>query len=475
MKSIPVAITWETLRKGNWNFLGGFLGGNLIPILIFGIFRRQGVDFHDPSLVMIHSTFFLVNWCVFFGVALSASGSPSRLYHLPISTSTLVASHLFPTMAIVALEMFLSLVLQNALFDLQLPLWSPLLFSTTAIALFLATLWFTEKSAWMPIAEAVVFGVLGVWFHCRFSRPEHPLNRLWIASIPGELLILFVALLVSYFVSLNGMARNRCGEQLKPWGFLAWISRILDGASQESPPFRSAAEAQAWYEWRLKGWMFPITVIFELAIGFAIWVSLIRDPQHLIGGLLGIGMMMPMISMVWAIVIGNVGPMDSNFEMRSFLASRPMTSKHMARTILMMTAKSVLLSWSLWLGSLLIVIVLLRVTGTTPQPLFPQDFNWILFPATLLGSWTVVSVWSTAYIAGTIWCFVAAYRQNMIESHLIVAACGVWFMLSTVAIATWVQYPITPAVNCALFVGLAALVVVPVAAAPLALAWNRTR
>jgi hypothetical protein len=527
MKSIPVAITWELLHKGGWNFVVGFLGGNLIPILIFGFFRRVGVDLQDPSLVMIHSSLLLTNMFLFSMIVLFSVGRPSRLYAYPIPTSTLVACQLFPAMVLVGLEIFLSSVLLNAMFDLQVPLWSPALFAATVIGWFLSTLWFTEKTAWLPVAEGLVTGVLGIWFHCRFSRPDHPLNQHWIASIPGELLILFVTVIVSFFVGNISMARNRCGEQLKPLGILAWIYRVFDFAPADQPAFRSAAEAHAWYEWRLKGWALPITVVFGLFVGLSIWVIFIRDPKELISGFLGGGGMLSAVAMIWAIIIGNVGPLDSNFEMGHFLASRPMTSKDMARTILKMTAQSVLLSWALWAGAFLIVAGILFATGNAPQPFFPfpSEISWIYFPATLLGCWTVVSVlasfglmgrttlvaqlfcglfasymgvicfsafvlsdaaqrqffagitalWGIAFAVGTILLFVAARKRDLIELPMIAGSCCLWLIISAAAVTRWLRDPTLPFVGCIFFIGVAALVVAPLAAAPLALAWNRTR
>lgn len=526
MKSIPTAITWEISRKGIWHFLMGFLGGNLIPIVLFGILLRHGVDFRDPDLRMTQSVFLLVNVFVFSAVAFSAIGSPSRLFHLPVSSASLTIWHLIPAVALVSLEIFLSLTLQNSLFDLGFPVCSPILFSATAIAFFLATFWYTEKSEWMPVAVGLLTAALGTWFHCRFSRPDHFVNQLWIASIPGEICILLLAIPVSFVVGRTGIARGRCGERLRPWVILAWLISFLEAATEDTRRFRSAAEAQEWYEWRLKGWAMPVTVVFALMVGLTIWILFVRDPRLLVEGIVGGGAsMFPIVSVIWAMMIGSVGPMDSNFEMRSFLASRPITNKSLARTILTMTAKSILLSWSIWVATLLFVIAILFATGTAPQPLLSNDLSWIILPATLLGCWTISSVlasfgltgrtvlaaqifscvfggylvlacfstavlsensqqwlwrgvamcWSAAFLIGTGWSFAAAYRQRLIERpEMIVAAC-VWLLLTAISTAVWYRYPTTPVINCIVLVGLAALTVAPLATAPLALAMNRTR
>ena len=528
MRSIPLAMTWEMLTNGRWNFLIGFLGANLVPFLVFSMLSRLGVDLRDPSLVMIHTTFLLMNAFLFSTVVLIAQGRPARLYSYPISTSSLVANHLFPAMAMVGIEMWLSSFLMNLLFNLQCPLWSPALFTSAAIGLILATAWFTDKSAWMPLAIAVVGGGLGTWYHIRFARPQHPLNQLWIASIPGEITILIAAAIVSFLVGKIGMARNRRGEQLKSFGIIAWIDRRLDFDSSELPKFSSAMDAQGWYEWRLKGWAMPMTSIFGVFAGLVIWVVFVRESRSLVEGFVAGGSLLSAVAMVWAIIAGNMGPMDSAYEMGHFLASRPMTSKDMARTNLKMMAQSTLLAWSIWAGTFALVVGILFATGTAPQPLLLKHSIWSglwYFPLTLIGCWTVMSVLAsfgftgrptlcaqlflsvmTLFIAGvcfhsfvltrnaqlwfqatvmtvcglgmlvaTAWLFAVAAKAKFIEGRTIRRSFCVWAILAGIFVIAWLRYPSVPWTSCLMMVGLSSLVVAPLAAAPLAIAWNRTR
>jgi hypothetical protein len=527
MKSIPFAITWELLWKNPWNLIAGFLCANSLPALLFSALQKAGVDFQDTSMIMIHSTLLLTNICIFAVSLFSVQGSPSRLYGYPIKTSTLVACHLIPTMVLTGLEMLLSTVLLNQFFDARWPLWSAALFAAAALPLIQATVWFTEKSAWLPWAIGLVSGVLGVWYHYRFSHRLFNADYNVIASAPLEGSLLVLTAVVSFVVGGIAMARNRCGERLKPLGISAWICRRIDFVPRERPPFRSAAQAQLWAEWRVKGWAMPVSVVFGLMIGLTIWVMFVRNPEELVIGFMSGGGLLSAVAVVWAIIIGNVGPMDKNLEMGHFLASRPMTSKDMARTILTMTAQSTLLSWTIWVGTFLVAAGILFATGKAPHPFFPMGFSWWYFPLTLVSCWTVVSVlasigltgrstlcaqlflilfacyfggicvsvlflseeseqWlvagamalcSVVFLPGTAFLYVAAWKRNFIEIPTMVGSFCIWMMLAAGTVTYWLAHPTpnVPVLSCVLLVSIEALVVAPLAATPLALAWNRTR
>ena len=74
----------------------------------------------------------------------------------------------------------------------------------------------------------------------------------------------------------------------------------------------------------------------------------------------------------------------------------------------------------------------------------------------------------------TLW-FVAARRRLLIGTPTVGAAAGVWTVLSGLIVLDWAQHPARPWLAGLLAVSAAALVVAPLAAAPLALAWNRNR
>ena len=526
MRSIPMAMTWETLQRGRWGLLLGVLGANALPILLLAALRHEGgIDFTDPGLIGIQVALVQINMFAFGAAALSAQGAPSRLYAQPIRTESLVAWHMLLAMALISLEMVVSTVVLNALFDLDWPLWGPALFSAAALVAIQAVAWFTEKSAWLPWSMALVGAVLGLWFKSRFgpmfSQPTH----LWLDITLPEVATLLAVIALSYWVAIIGVARNRCSEQLGSIGAVAWLERVFDEKSDEGLSFSTLAQAQFWFEWRKKGWAMPGTTVFCMILGLGVWLIFIRDPKALVEGFVVAGGLLSAIGMIGGMIFGNTGPTDQNFEMGHFLGTRPMSTVEMSRTILKTAALSVLIAWAIWGAAFLSLFAILFATNARPQPLLPSGVQWWYFPATLLGCWTVLALgtsgglmgslkWSgqfyagvivfiislflfskfalshaaqtqlfygvmavsgIAFVLGTVWAYARALRRSLIGGPVVCIAVSVWIALSAVVMLEWVRHPVEQFPVYLFAIGLMAAAVAPFATAPLALTWNRNR
>ena len=92
---------------------------------------------------------------------------------------------------------------------------------------------------------------------------------------------------------------------------------------------------------------------------------------------------------------------------------------------------------------------------------------------------SVTAASGVVFILVTAWAFVAARRRSLIGPPTVWSAMGIWGALCTLVVLYWSlhRHPHTamPLPVYVAVVGLLALVVFPFAAAPLALAWNRTR
>lgn len=241
------------------------------------------------------------------------------------------------------------------------------------------------------------------------------------------------------------------------------------------------------------------------------------------------GVLLILGGLVVGLVFGNTGTADGKLEMGNFLATRPMTSADMARTILKAAVLSTLLAWAFWAMAFLAVYAIILIANVDPTPHLPTEVGWWYFPATLLGTWTALAAITTIgltgrptlygllfcglpaltlgailfshyvlspdgqtqfkdgitaivgaiYIVGTFWAFSAARRRALIDMPTTWAALGVFGILCLAGTFFWSQHrDEPPATPWALFVhviGLFALVVFPLAAAPLAVTWNRNR
>lgn len=525
MRSIPVAMTWEMLTRGRWNLLAFAIVANLLPALLLTALRHEGIDDPGiPSMLVIQVMLVQLNMLIFGCALFDAQGQPSRLYALPIPTASLVAWQMLAAMLAMALESLASTALLNAVFDVGWPLWGPALFAAVGVAAIQAVLWTTEKSGWIVLAITMVGGIVGLWFKSRFgpmfSQPTHP----WVEVTPVEVFTLLLFAGLSYYAAVVGVARRRCGEPLPSLGIIAFIERVFDPPPDVGPPFATPLQAQFWFEWRKKGWALPVVVVFGMFIGLSIWVIFNRDVKELFEGFVAGGAMLTMAGFL-GLFLGNVGSNDTTFEMGHFLATRPLTNTEISRTTLKVLARSVLIAWAIWAVPFLILFASLHALEAVPNVQVLEDFGWWYFPATLLGSWTVVSVlaaismtgrtqllaqlicgllggfvglatfrrfvlpasaWlpfdrgvgitiAALLLLGTLWAFGMARRRSLIGGPTVGFAASAWALLSGLIVFDWVLHPARPWLAGALAVSLAALVVAPLAAAPLALAWNRNR
>ncbi len=525
MRSVPVAMTWEMLTGGRWKLLAFALGANLLPVFLLGALRLDGgVDPGDPSMLVMHFILVQINMFTFGTAMLDAPGQPSRLFALPIPTSSIVAWQMLLAMVLMALESLAGTACLNAMFGLNWPLWGPALFAAVGVAAIQAVFWSTEKSAWQPIAVVAVGVLFGLWLKSRvgpmFSMPTH----LWIEVTPGEVLALLTFAGLSYYAAVMGVARRRCGESLPSLGIVAWFGRVFDPPSDIGPPFETPAAAHFWLEWRNKGWALPVIVLFGMTIGLGIWAISISDLRQLYELFVGGGQALSFVAFV-GLFLGNFGTSDTSFKMGHFLATRPLATAEMSRVILKVLAKSTLIAWGIWAMPCVILSAILLAKGGIPDVEVLRNMGWWYFPAMLLGCWTVVSVlasvamtgrsWllvqlvcglfaltlgSTMYsrhalpkeaqlpfergvgvalgvaiALGTVWAFVVARRRGLIGSPTVASAFSVWAVLSGLIVLDGVMHPARPLMLGVMEICFAALVVAPLAIAPLALTWSRNR
>jgi hypothetical protein len=524
MRSIPLAITWEMLRRGRWTLLAAALGANALPALLFTALRHDGaIDPADQSQIIMHVMMVQINWFMFGTAVVSSLAPMSRLYAFPVPTSSLVAWHLLPAMTAVAVEVVISTALLNAAFDLRWPLWGPALFAAVGLAAIQSTLWLTEKSGWLAVAITLVTAGLGIWFASRYGRAFSAPKHYWSEVTPTDVMSLLAAAISAYGVGIVGVARNRCGQPPYSLGLIAWLQRAFATAPDLRRPFRTPAEAQLWFEWRQKGWAMPAVVVFGMIMGVGGWLIGSRDAKDLFQGFILGGGLLSLAGLVCGIIAGNFG--GANSQVGHFLATRPITSTELARIVLKTVAKSLLIAWGIWaLSFLALDLVLLALRVRFPLAL-PVEFGWWYFPATLVGAWTMAGLAAAVVLAGrrgfaltlffglyalslgpmllppfvlspqaqeqfahsllitcgvvfvlgTVWAFAAARRRSLVGVPTLFVAASMWGLLSALVVVEWVSHSAKPFSPYVLVAGILALSVSPLATAPLALAWNRNR
>jgi hypothetical protein len=532
MKSIPAALTWELFARGKWNLPGALVTANaLTMVMLAALFRDGAIDSEDRAMIMIHVCLLLINAAVFGAGLFSAMGNPSRLRAFPATNSVIAAWQLLPAMAAVAIECLLATAIVNAVFKLNWPYLGPALFTSVALAACAALFWLTEKSPWhfFIFGTPVLAGSL-IWFQSRYGLVFNaPAARMWREVTALDVATMLAMAAGSYYVATVGLARSRCGEFLSTPEFFRWLGRLLDPAPAFGRPFRTPAQAQFWLEWRKKGLALPAIVVVGLLLGFVGWLLFNRNPQELFAAATAAGALLPAGGLALGLAFGNSNTnLAGTMEMGHFQATRSMTSTEMSRTMLRAAGVSVLVAWVIWAAALLGLYVVLRLASVVPAAQIPGEIGWWYFPVTLLGTWLVLTFVATIvqtgrpvllgtlfcglpvlaiggtlishsflsregkmaldggittlvgviFLLGTIWAFAAARRRLVIGSPTVWAAIGAWVVLCLLLVLFWSQHRNEYPTSLPFLIhvtGLLALVVFPLAAAPLALAWNRNR
>jgi len=427
MRSIPQALMWEMFSHGRWWIPGFYVLGNLTPMLFFALFTHLGVDPQDHSLLVLHICFNPFLMISFGSGILPAQGALTRLYTAPISTASLVAWHMFPGGILLAIEIAVAAWTYNILFRLDWPVWGPALCSIAAWAsmqLLVSVSHRTLSSFSVACAPTVVlFG----WMHSRygswFRQPTHQ----WSEVTPVEIATLSVVVGIAYVVTVAAVARDRCGEWMPSLGGWKWLMRTWDAMTIKSgigiQPFRSASQAQLWYDWTLKGLALPLVVILIYVVMVGVWLIRIaagRNAGHPLvefheGILAGSGFLTLMAGVTGMLTVlssnGNTTRNrgetirdlagSNNVEgMGNFQSTLPFTNSDFAKSILQTAFRSVLISWALWAAGFFGCLLIAQLMPHVPVPVLPPELRTWYLPLTLLGPWIAMTNLSVIGLSG---------------------------------------------------------------------------
>lgn len=550
MRSIPQALLWELWARGRLQIPGFFLLGNVFPLLVFSALQREGLDPSEQACLIVYTAFLPIMMFQFGVGIMAAQGSLARLYTAPISTASLVAWHMFPGAALMALEVAVALEVQRQLFHRELVVVGPSLFAFAAWASAQTLVSIPQRTVLSFLRSAAPCVLMFLWLQSRFgdwfAQPVHD----WREVRLSELLFMIAAVAVSFGLTCRGVARDRCGELSHSSRLYSLWNRILNFRNFRGTvvsPFRSPIEAQLWYEWRYRGLALPLGTLLTLSIaGCILLVRLLqtRDVASqlpvLYEGLIFGGGFLSLLAALTGMLAGSTSTGvlvrhhtpavrdmtgSGNFDqMGHFPATRPLTDLTMANCVLRNVARSVISAWLIWLVTLLLVVFARAVSNTVIEhPLSPAAcWHWYL-PLTLVGTWVsmmittlmtltgrFVYLFSTLIVVvvllvsmdiaaqlvltevsrnlllrsllvsadllivtGTLTAFFLARRRQLLEiktqQHLLITAIGL-------LLVTWCVTPAgLPVLVYPTLLALLALALLPFAAAPLAIAWNRHR
>ena len=550
MQSIPQALMWEMFSHGRWWIPGFYVLGNLMPMLSFALFTHLGVDPQDHSLLVLHICFMPFLMISLGGGILTAQGALTRLYTAPISTASLVAWHMFPGGILLAVEVAVAAWTYNILFHLGWPIWGPALFAAAAWASMQLLVSVSHRTLTsFCVACAPNVGLFG-WMHSRygswFGQPTHQ----WSEVTAGEIATMTVVVGIAYIVTVAAVARDRCGERMPSLGGWKWLVRKWEEMATTSgigiQPFRSAAQAQLWHDWILKGQVLPLVVILLYAVMVSVWLIRIaaggnsghplvefQEGISVGGGLLsliaGVAGILTGISSNGTVTryrgetIRDLAGNNNKEGMGNFQSTLPFTNRDFSKSILQTASRSLLIAWGFWAAGFFGCLLIAQLMPHIPVRVFPPESGAWYLPLTLLGPWIAMTNMSIIGLSGrstrivpigisglilygigmilikevfsaevqnqvseitmffgsmtiigaTLLAFVKAHRRNFLsrKSQCVSGIIGIGIV--TLAIAF--RPAELPVVAYPMILAFSALVIMPLAATPLTIAWNRHR
>ena len=456
----------------------------------------------------------------------------------PTPTWLLAACRMLPGMVLVAAMYLVIAASYRLLFGLTWPFWGPALFFAVATACGHATLWsLPDFRAWKLAAGLLLWASLLVWGITRYTAGGlgWP-TRMWEVLTFTDALMLSLHATVAYalgVVSLASLRSNDCRRWPDP---RAWLRGIVECVPSRRQSFRSPVAAQIWLEWREKGLdlsLVAATIMILIVLGWALFE---READSALGAAQLLLFVWVFAPLVFGLFLGSLGSPRSKSGVEGFRAVRPLTDAGIASSVLRSGFFSILVVGVVCVVGLGVTLGWLYANGETEIALYRSSpglleaaqrlgigFPPIVLGACLLTGWTLMAlsasvmlvgrIWlsmsiyaaligfafismlspmmipedahllvlsavawvvGVACLSGTIWLFFTARQRRLVEPSVPWIGFGFWCALAAVCAPLAISSAPGPAAI-VFYLGLLAMPVCPLAAAPLAVAWNRHR
>jgi hypothetical protein len=414
------------------------------------------------------------------------------------------------------------------------PVIGPTLFLATSVACTMAVIWSLEGNVLAQLLGCCGTSIsLIVWFSRRYGAAFFgDWNTMWLNPTAAEAVTLGTISALAWGVAVHGVARVRHGDvwdcTVLVESIEQWFSRSR-GAPQEFP---FAWRAQFWADGREKMVAAPAGFLWlGMVIATLSWLAGGTSAEDLVSLMI----VVPIVAMtvatplVYGVLVGNCGS-DKQAGMRHFLATLPVTDSLIACSLLRTSATALALAWGTWFAGLALAAGLLELAGRSDAIRRTLNLEQLtlgkglaLLIGALIVSWTVTTLTATLIAAGRKWlvvsvigvvvagwcvfgllkglasdqifnkaahawlfasgvaaligtpvAYVAAARQKLISLKGILLLATAWMAVATLALMIG-RTERVPVVWRWHILGVLALAILPFAAMPLAVQWNRRR
>jgi hypothetical protein len=345
MHSPALALSWQLWARHRW----GLVGVVLVLLTFAVIFNTSPAGTVEPmhgylgSFLFVFALAYVASIFAYgFDSQLEASEScfPAWHFRLPISTRALVGWPMLQGItAIVCLWMaWATLVLRPC--GIEVSWWLTALVPAGFLAVTQALIWWPFGLPWVRVVVAApLLGLLAVApaYGPVLGVPQTVLAGLFAALVP-----------LAFVAAWTGVARARRGQTPEWQGLRRSFWTHLGRTASRQPPFRSAARAQLWFEWRRRALTFPLSVGCFAALHLALIVWVEPRPEDRIRLGLNFLFMPLLLAPIVGSALGIAGTSARDtLAMSAFLATRPMTSAGVVAAKLKAAALSTLAAWAI--------------------------------------------------------------------------------------------------------------------------------
>lgn len=525
IRSASYALSWEYWRRGIYWYVPGCA---LVVVGFMAPFYAILPDEANVRAYLNHVIFVAIYWAALVMVLVSRN-LPRRQYTLPVRTGTLVGCTMANGALATAMAYLLVALGFNILFNAGWPFWGPAWWAVVVYTAFQAAMWSQGNQGGGFLALALLaFLIMPCLFYHLAPRVSNTgaAPPVWPTTSALELAISLAVVAGFYLAAVYFVARDRRGEA---WSLASlspsrWVKRVGNrdslgtiGLNEFTPRcFRSPRAAQFWMEWRSKGRYVPMAVVAMLVLMWVIAVVNRLDVYMVSAVWQSFTFMLLLTSPMVGVYLGHH---CERFDIKPFLATRPLSDTDLATIVLRHSAMVCGISVILWLIGVALTVA---VWGTLPESLPAAHdmmahlllkasiaaliFGGLIWTLVGLGaalamarSWFVPLGWFGAYalflatvcvlpladraviflaaagcFAATIAAFAAAWRRKHVSRRTMVGVLTVYVLFQVCLLLGLVEGILSLDVFLPL-IGFSAAPLAPLAAAPLALAWNRHR
>jgi hypothetical protein len=367
MRSPAAAIAWEFRQRHRWGLVAivvYLVALSAIKLVIvthdFPIDFDSAVSFALVFVVPISSYFTYFIAVFTFGldgdIAARPSMYPARMFARPVTSAALAWWPMLYGAAASVILWTATRLLALWPSSLEVPVVWPGFLAVALLA-------WTQALTWMPYGLPGV-RVMAVVLWLTMFDAIVMLALHFQASEAAMIAFLLPQGPLAYLVARYAVARARRGDVPDWSGAFPWLARIA-GVSKVRKSFRSAASAQAWFEWRLSGKSLPVWVALVLPLELLLfWTA--GTSTVLLLEYLFIVLFTPIIVATFAAATvsrSSVNVSDS-YGLPPFTAARPVTNAQLIAAKLKTTIASTALAWLL-----IVVAVPLALEWSGEMPL----------------------------------------------------------------------------------------------------------